>query len=322
MQSDFGATNFIRHQWLWMASLTVALINAPAAGRSAPFQEPKVFASSAGVLDLLMIAKPMPVTTISFDPPDGGNLINPIGWVYEICPRSEAVGNACPVGASTVADYGGVRLALQPGDSLKIRLVNKLPPIDPLKAKHSQEPGRANIPLNPTNLHTHGLIVPPRTPTLSDPTFGDFIFVEIYNSANGTPVPQLTHQHGSIKMDFADYRIDIPANHPPGLFWFHPHVHGLTLNQLASGMSGILTIGNVQDYVVNPPGVIRHLMLKDMQVLDAGTLEFDLGTVTVVDGEVQHQQAASFCEEAERKGPPGVRLGVLLRRAPRIRLHQ
>ena len=71
------------------------------------------------------------------------------------------------------------------------------------------------------------MIVQPRAPTLGDQTFGDFVFVQIYNSANGMPVPQATQQHGSNKMDYADYRIDIPANHPSGQFWFHPHIHGL-----------------------------------------------------------------------------------------------
>jgi FtsP/CotA-like multicopper oxidase with cupredoxin domain len=130
-----------------------------------------------------------------------------------------------------VADYGGVRLALQKGDTLKIRLVNRLPLIDAAKLSHSTDPGEGNLFLNPTNLHTHGLIVQPRAPTLYDQTFGDYVFVQIFNSANGMPVPQTTHQHGQNKMDYVDYRIDIPYSHP-GPFWFHPHIHGLSLNQV------------------------------------------------------------------------------------------
>jgi hypothetical protein len=50
--------------------------------------------------------------------------------------------------------------------------------------------GRA-LPLfrNPTNLHTHGLIVPARAATPGDPTFGDYVFVQVYNSTNGMPEP-------------------------------------------------------------------------------------------------------------------------------------
>jgi len=44
---------------------------------------------------------------------------------------------------------------LSPGDLLKIRLVNQLPP-DPAAA-HWQDDGNAFLALNPTNLHTHGM---------------------------------------------------------------------------------------------------------------------------------------------------------------------
>jgi len=280
---------------------------APTLAAADPLVEPAVFASSGGVLDLLMIARPKPVPTISFSPPDGSAAINPVGWVYEVC-RRPAAGNECPQDATTVSDYGGVRLALNTGDILKIRLVNRLPALDPNKVKHSVEPGLANLPRNPTNLHTHGLVVPARAATVQDPTFGDYVFLEIYNPANGTPPPQSTHQHGSIKMDFADYKIEIPSNHPSGLFWFHPHIHGLSLNQLSEGMAGLITIGDVKDYIEGPPPPVRHLVLKDMQVLAAGTQQYDSGPVTVTNGEVQNQQIADFCEQRDSGGPTS-RLG-------------
>lgn len=303
-KSSLSAQSAVTHRWFRIATFALVLIGAPMTAHSDDLKEPAVFASRGGVLDLLMIAKPKPITNIAFPPPGGRPIVNPTGWVYEICTRP-LTSNQCPPGGDTVSDYGGVRLALQQGDTLKVRLINQLPLLDPLKAKHTADPGGANLFLNPTNLHTHGLIVPARAPTLSDPTFGDYVFVQIFNSANGTPVPQNTHQHGSVKMDFADYRIDIPANHPSGLFWFHPHVHGITLNQLTGGMSGIITIGNVQDYITGAPSTVRHLLLKDMQVLAAGTQQVDGGTVTVADGEVQYQESGDFCEQGNNNGPDG-----------------
>jgi FtsP/CotA-like multicopper oxidase with cupredoxin domain len=287
----------------WAGAALAVLLGSPTAAFAADFVEPPVFASANGVLDLLMIAKPAPVTGISFAAP-GGN-IHPTGWVYEICRRALASSaNNCPSGSATVAPYGGVRLALQKGDSLKVRLVNRLPTLDPVKVDHSGDPGGGNLPLNLTNLHTHGLIVQARAPTVADPTFGDDVFVEIYNSANGTPVPQASHQHGSIVKDYADYRIDIPANHPSGQFWFHPHVHGLALNQVSSGLSGIISIGEAGDYVFGdigharfPDDQVRHLVLKDMQVLAAGSIQFGNGTANVVDGEVLNQQDPGFCNQ-------------------------
>src|SRR5712672_2944693 len=263
----------------------VALCAGGAAGSAAadPLLDPPVFASHNGVLDIMMVAIPQPIPTIAFTPPHSHSIIHPTAWVYQICPRP-ASGLSCPSGSSTVSPYGGTRLALQPGDTLKIRFVNRLPKINPNKLAHVTDPGEANLFLNPTNLHTHGVLTPARAATRSDPTFGDFVFVSIFNSANGIPVPQTTHQHGPIVMDTVDYKIPIPANHPSGLFWFHPHVHGIALNQVVEGMSGLITIGHVSDNVHGdvaattwPDSNVRHLMLKEIQVLAGGTISFDSG---------------------------------------------
>ncbi len=288
-----------------VAVMVVTLGFGCVAATAAPFVDPPVFTSANGVLDLLMIAQAAPIPGISFTPPGGGAAINPTGWVYQICPRATANGNQCPAGAATVAAYGGTRLALKQGDTLKIRLVNKLPPLDPVKVTHSVDPGEANLPLNPTNIHTHGLLVQARAPTVADPTFGDYVFVENFNSANGVPVPQTTHQHGSIKMDVVDYRIDIPKNHPSGLFWFHPHVHGLALNQVSSGLAGIITIGKVGDFahadadnMPFPEANVRHMTLKDIEVVAAQkNLQFVNGGADVVDGEVLNQEDPTFCAQ-------------------------
>ena len=270
---------------------------------AANFVEPAVFASTNGVLDIMIIARPKPIPSILFVPPRSGSPIQPTGWVFEICAR-QATGDSCPAGSGTVADYGGIRLALQKGDALKIRFVNKLPPIDPAKLRHVTDPGQANLFLNPTNLHTHGLLVPARAPTRKDPTFGDYVFVSVFNSANGLPLPQATHQHGPIVMGAVNYRIDIPANHPSGLFWFHPHVHGIALNQVTQGMAGIITIGSVGDYASGdavatrfPDTSVRHLILKDIEILAAGSISFDSGPASVLNGEVLNQEDASFCTQ-------------------------
>jgi L-ascorbate oxidase len=269
--------------------------------RRGDFVEPPAFTSANGVLDLLIVVLAQPVPSISYVAPSS-SVINPTGWVYQICPRATAVGNQCPAGTPTTSYYGGIRLALQPGDQLKFRLVNQLPPINPLTLTNSEDGD--NLPLNPTNIHTHGLVVEARAPTLSDPTFGDYIFVNIYNPANGMPQPQTTHQHGSVVMGYADYRIDIPSNHPSGLFFFHPHVHGLAVNQVSQGMAGIITIGQVGNYAFGdilgapfPEAGVRHLMIKDMQVLAAGTYEFTGGSVTVPDGTVLNQMDETFCAQ-------------------------
>jgi L-ascorbate oxidase len=282
-----------------MAAVIAAALAGSSAALATNFVEPPVFASSHGVLDLLIVALPLPVPSISYVSPSS-TVINPTGWVYQICQRASATGNQCPAGSSTVSYYGGIRLALQKGDQLKFRLVNQLPSIDPVTLANIQD--GPNLPLNATNMHTHGLVVQARAPTVSNPTFGDNIFVEIYNPANGIPVPN-PHSHGAVVLGFADYEIDIPVNHPSGSFWFHPHVHGLAVNQIASGMAGIITIGKVGDYAnvgrdsPFPEANVRYLVLKDMQVLAGGTYNFANGSGTVPDGTVLAQEDPTFCTQ-------------------------
>src|ERR1700760_3959747 len=66
---------------------------APGVALAAPFVEPPVFTSSNGVLDLLMVALPLPVTSLIYVPPYNAPAMNPTGWVYQICQRAVAIGN-------------------------------------------------------------------------------------------------------------------------------------------------------------------------------------------------------------------------------------
>ena len=43
--------------------------------------------------------------------------------------------------------------------------------------KHVGEEGDTLLQYNPTNLHTHGLLVEPRCPAPGDETYGDWVFV-------------------------------------------------------------------------------------------------------------------------------------------------
>ncbi len=301
---------------LLATSLLGTLFVAPAL--AAPFREPPVFASRNGLLNILMVAKPKPVEAINFVPPGGGAPIHPTGWVYEICYRMWPGQMSCPAYASSSSDFGGVRLALQKGDLLKVKLVNKLPAQDKAKVSHYwnlslpsvPDPAGVNLPLTPINLHTHGLVVQARAPSPMNPTWGDDIYVDLYNPENGHPIPQ-HHQHGAVvDTGVLEYEIAIPYNEPSGADWFHPHVHGVTADSLSSGLAGIISIGGVNDYLNGgskygagfPESQVRHLTLKDMQVLAKGDIQFAQGTANVTlpvsNGEVLNdQQDPAFCTQ-------------------------
>ncbi len=163
-----------RRIWVSAGFSALLLSTVPAATASAdPLIDPPVFASQRGALDLVLVAGAVPTTIVSG--------VSANAWVYEVCPRTSPMQNACPTGSAH--PLGGVRLQLSPGDTLKIRLVNKLPP-NP-DAKHIAD--NPTLIGNPTNLHTHGLIVEPhRAEGPSDP-YGDYVFLELRNPAN--PIP-------------------------------------------------------------------------------------------------------------------------------------
>ncbi len=239
----------------------LALISATKNINAGELVEPPVFASSKDdkTLDLLMIAKQAVIDALP----------GVTGWAYEICERKYSVENTCPRDKSNSNPYGGARLQVNPGDTLKIHFVNELPMI--LDSSHSEEPGEEFLAQNPTNIHTHGMLVAPGlpSPTAINPLFGDSVFVLTFNSANGTPdITPTSHIHGDVRTDTTDYQIKIPDSHPSGLYWFHPHAHGISLNQVTAGLSGIITVGSVNDYLRGMPGNIatRHLILKDIQV--------------------------------------------------------
>jgi len=246
--------------------------------------DPPVFTSANHRLDLLVIAEP---ETIAL------GVFHPTAWVFKICESKVAKHDDCPSDSRTASPYGGVRLQLYPGDHLRMRLVNHLPPLpaDGASAHAGDAMMSQMLAANPVNIHTHGLIVEPRKGDATDPTYGDYVYVLGYPAGKmpAMLMPDVTATDKPIQYD-----IYIPANHPPGVYWFHPHVHGLNINQLSEGLSGLITVSSPADYLTPPQGMstipTRYFVLKDMQVL--------------ANGKALDQESARFCS-------PFVLAGVL-----------
>ncbi|WP_372594591.1 multicopper oxidase family protein [Actinotalea sp.] len=68
-----------------------------------------------------------------------------------------------------------------------------------------------------TNLHTHGLVV-------SAEGSSDNPFVRIDPG------------------DAFEYTIDLPEDHPTGVFWYHPHHHGTVADQVFGGLYGAIVV--------------------------------------------------------------------------------
>jgi FtsP/CotA-like multicopper oxidase with cupredoxin domain len=305
------------------AQFAVLVLLLSGLARGEALVDPPVLKARNGNLQVMVVAREQRLTTLPG---------RPVGWVYEICPYAPADGAlrrcptpgvaraqlaTCPTAEDPpVTPYGGARLQVEPGDELRIRFVNCLPPVAhdrpfPGEFRFVGAGGETLLQYNPSNLHTHGLLVEPRCATGADPTYGDWMFVLALNPAGGFPrslagrhacqptspraseAPVDHSTHWDIAPDgVVDYRIRLPRDHPSGLYWVHSHAHGLSLNQVTAGLATLLTVGPM-DYLCGAPGCsgrpggprIRHLVLQDSQVMPTGILKL--------------QEDADFCGKAE-----------------------
>src|SRR5258707_11645095 len=97
-------------------------------------------------------------------------------------------------------------LRISPGDQLKITYVNDLPAKPPEKCL-------AGPCMDMTNLHFHGLTVSPDAPQ-------DDVLTML-----AMPGKKLR------------YTVQVPKDHPPGLYWDHTHPHGESYREALGGMS-------------------------------------------------------------------------------------
>ncbi len=141
----------------------------------------------------------------------------------------------------------GYTWEIDPGDELRIHLVNNLPPLD-----HEHDKMFPNRPHHwtTTNLHTHGLHVSPAGN-------GDNPFLEVPPG-------------GSL-----DYEIAVPNDHTGGFFWYHPHKHGAVAQQVRAGMAGALIVRGEIDKVPEVAAAKEQVMVlqaielgDDFQLLD------------------------------------------------------
>jgi FtsP/CotA-like multicopper oxidase with cupredoxin domain len=122
----------------------------------------------------------------------------------------------------------GPLIAVNPGETLRIRVKNELPPYD-----SSAWDGDHNVPhdLGTTNLHLHGMEI---TPHLFEPV------------GTSNPLAQMIAIRPG---EHKDYAFEIPADIPPGLYWYHPHHHGSTVVQAVTGMAGPMIVYGAIDQV-------------------------------------------------------------------------
>jgi len=119
----------------------------------------------------------------------------------------------------------------RPGHMLRVKLTNNLPADPPASAPAGIDPLNNPHAFNTTNLHVHGLQV---IPHLFQPL-----------GSIDPRAPMITVAPGQ---SFS-YEFKLPADHPSGLYWYHPHYHGSAGVQVVNGMAGLILVKGPIDEV-------------------------------------------------------------------------
>ncbi len=88
---------------------------------------------------------------------------------------------------------------------------------------------------------------------------------------HGMTIPPVCHQDEVIRTAIPaggefDYRVTIPRDEPPGLYWYHPHPHGFSERQVQGGASGALIVEGIGKVVPSVKSIPeRVILLRDQQ---------------------------------------------------------
>ena len=132
------------------------------------------------------------------------------------------------------------RLEANPGDKVRIKFTNNLS--------------------NPTNLHQHGLHIPPTGNA-------DNVFLNIKPG------------------ETFNYEFTIPKNHPAGTFWYHPHRHGLVAEQLFGGLAGLFVVrGDLDEISEIKAAKEEFLVLQDFALDSEGKMIDSEASMSLMSG--------------------------------------
>jgi FtsP/CotA-like multicopper oxidase with cupredoxin domain len=169
-------------------------------------------------------------------------------------------------------------LRLKPGELLILSLRNRLsdtarvdPEAQPLHGALAQT---GNVPAGHTHAghghtaHQQGAAPDPCTSGVMTLTSTNLHF-------HGLTLPPVCHQDEVFKTSIQptdppfEYRFRIPADEPPGLYWYHPHIHGFSSKQVLGGASGALIVEGIERANPEVASLPEHvLVIRDQDLLN------------------------------------------------------
>ena len=149
-------------------------------------------------------------------------------------------------------------LHLHPGDLLILNLKNDL-----------ADPDHASV--TPNQNHLHAVAANSDSPCTS----GAMTSISTNLHFHGLTVPPVCHQDDVLKTSIQpsdppfEYRFRIPADEAPGLYWYHPHIHGFSKAQVLGGLSGAMIVEGIERANSEVAGLPeRVLIIRDQDLLN------------------------------------------------------
>ncbi|WP_263354503.1 multicopper oxidase family protein [Acidicapsa acidisoli] len=156
------------------------------------------------------------------------------------------------------AGHESPNLRVSPGDLVILHLKNALsdlasgtaPPAHvhggPHGSKNTDPCASGVMNSVSTNLHFHGLTIPP--------------------VCHQDEVLKTSVQPGDAPFE---YRFHIPDDEPPGLYWYHPHIHGFSKVPILGGASGALIVEGLERAKKAAAGLPeRVLIIRDQDLIN------------------------------------------------------
>jgi FtsP/CotA-like multicopper oxidase with cupredoxin domain len=92
---------------------------------------------------------------------------------------------------------------------------------------------------------------------------------------HGLTIPPVCHQDDVLKTAVQpgdppfEYRFRIPKDEPPGLYWYHPHIHGFSKAQVLGGASGALVVEGIERAKPSVAGLPeRVFIIRDQDLVN------------------------------------------------------
>lgn len=159
--------------------------------------------------------------------------------------------NGAPSSISSGDTYPGPTLKVQPGDILRIRMINDLD----------------NLTIDTVNPEGASKLTPPSDPPVTEETINNHVHGLHISPTGSSDNVLLSVPTG---MGFV-YEYKISANQPDGLYWMHNHRHYFSDDQIARGMSNMLIVGasdsNISQLAALPS---RTMSLQYQNLADQG----------------------------------------------------